>query len=1276
MILKMWLSVVCILIAFLTVVAAHYCILVRPLSSNSSVCNYGATLASISCNDNCDTFANILNYLNYCESDSINVIFLPGVHYLNNMSSLHVVGKEYLNISGIEGNERPVIQCDHNEGLLFQNIAYLRIQNLIINACGSNFDKEGLKRAAVGISNALSVRLINIVIQNSQGYGLNMLQYVGESVIFNSLLQHNNGTDEYNGGNANLSFPCSEEKNVHLEVKSTKFLYGNFGYNNSAIPMATGLIILMCSGITINIDNSTLDGNYAITGKQLDIDRGHNQGQGGNLAIILDDSTEPHANSSISIRDTNFTNGTGGFGGGLMFKTNSMNISYLNLSNCRFENNNATFDGGAVYLHIIHKTIQHQNSTMLDTDTFVKFTGCKFSQNAINSSQDAGVGIAFSIVNVYESHVMFIKLSRAVAQIHNCTFENNSLLSNIDGQTSSTSSVFLVSEQLGETLIADSLFSDNGGSAIAAIFSIITFSGIVEIRNNTGTYGAGISLCEASYIILHLNTTIFIHDNKAVKYGGGIYIESICSQSHPLCFFQLDINDTHNTTNDIDISSIQVKLVNNTADSAGSQLYGGNIQECYVSFDKNVTFDTLFTTESSPSDFSEIASAPTKACFCFNDNTNCSESAQSNIVVNPIYSGQKFSVNVTIVGQKDGRVPGNVHLSSYNNRSFHMDIKVPNVSHCKEVSIKLYSLLKDGNETVIIIANSTLYNTLIRGPNAIKITVPITNCPLGFEADETNPACHCSQILTNKKVECSIGSEVVLRRRPTWIGYHFANESRIKGTINGIIYQIRCPIDYCVQEDVNISTSTSSFDEDSQCAYSRSGLLCGSCSHNLSNVLGSSNCKDCSEYYIPYALLLTVAIAAGGIVLVIVLFICNFTVTEGTLSGLIFYANIFAVVSPTLLTNTEYGFATKLVVVFLSWLNLDPGIEFCLYFNLDTYTKMWGYFVYSVYLWMVAGLIIFLCKRFTCVARLARKNAVPVLATILLLSYFRINQGVIYALSYTTVNYPAMNNSYIPIKVWTMDASVAYLAGKHIPLFLAGVLFGALSVIYTLALLFIRPLQKVSHFKYFWWVNYLTPLIDAYSCPHIIDQSKQYWNGLLLLTRGILSVIIALYGFDRPMFSLAIIILFTTFLCVLSWWLGGIYKKWYLNFLCSLFLLNLIAIMTVTLWLRNIQSKGSSNDDAIAKCSNISVFLAMLMFTGITILHSYKLMKHLNLDKTLARFIHWCLVKKPPPGYRRLPDVVNTDVSDDGMINDNVTCTTVTVDYREPQLADFDTNTI
>jgi len=57
------------------------------------------------------------------------------------------------------------------------------------------------------------------------------------------------------------------------------------------------------------------------------------------------------------------------------------------------------------------------------------------------------------------------------------------------------------------------------------------------------------------------------------------------------------------------------------------------------------------------------------------------------------------------------------------------------------------------------------------------------------------------------------------------------------------------------------------------------------------------------------------------------LFACNLTVTEGTLNGLIFYANIIWI-------NRSIYFpamATNALTIFIAWINLDFGIQTCFY---------------------------------------------------------------------------------------------------------------------------------------------------------------------------------------------------------------------------------------------------------------------------------------------------------------------------------------------------------
>ena len=165
-------------------------------------------------------------------------------------------------------------------------------------------------------------------------------------------------------------------------------------------------------------------------------------------------------------------------------------------------------------------------------------------------------------------------------------------------------------------------------------------------------------------------------------------------------------------------------------------------------------------------------------------------------------------------------------------------------------------------------------------------------------------------------------------------------------------------------------------DTDLQCAYNRSGLLCGHCKEGYSLILGSHQCRKCTNSH----LALLIPFALMGVVLVFLLLVCKLTVLTGTLSGLLFYANI---VGPnhTIFLPVE---STNAFSIFIAWLNLDFGIETCFYNQLDTYSKTWLQFVFPVYIWVLVGLIIVVSHFSHRFANLLGNNPVSVLATLIL----------------------------------------------------------------------------------------------------------------------------------------------------------------------------------------------------------------------------------------------------------------------------------------------------
>ena len=91
---------------------------------------------------------------------------------------------------------------------------------------------------------------------------------------------------------------------------------------------------------------------------------------------------------------------------------------------------------------------------------------------------------------------------------------------------------------------------------------------------------------------------------------------------------------------------------------------------------------------------------------------------------------------------------------------------------------------------------------------------------------------------------------------------------------------------------------------------------------------------------------------------------------------------------------------------------------------------------FPLYLWLIIGAIIVLFNKFPGLTRRGTQNAVKVLATLLLLSYTKLQRTLVTIFSFTTLKY----SSGVVHYVWLYDANVQYLKGKHLILFMAGVL--------------------------------------------------------------------------------------------------------------------------------------------------------------------------------------------------------------------------------------------
>ena len=456
----------------------------------------------------------------------------------------------------------------------------------------------------------------------------------------------------------------------------------------------------------------------------------------------------------------------------------------------------------------------------------------------------------------------------------------------------------------------------------------------------------------------------------------------------------------------------------------------------------------------------------------------------------------------------------------------------------------------------------------------LYINISFRSCPPGFTLRRQVPfKCDCNQLLQQfPGVKCHIQHQTITRRSLVWVGMS-GND-----TVAATEY---CPLNYCNGEEMNVTLNNS----DTQCNYNHSGTLCGGCQAGLSLALGSAQCLSCSNSYLS----LLLAFAVAGFALVFVIKMLDLTVSHGTMNGLIFYANI--------IKPNEYIFYTRRhpnpLTVFIAWLNLDIGVETCFFNGLTAYGKTWLQFVFPLYIWSIAGLIIILAKYSNRVAMIMGNNSVPALATLFLLSYAKLYRNIITVLSYTI-----LHTTHGQKAVWSADGNLDYLGPEHAPLFamaIATLLF--LWLPYTLLLFLGQWLHKFNCLLITRMLMKMKPFLDAYYAP--FKDKHRYWFGALLLVRAavlLTSAVVPANNSRIVVFSIALSAV------LLPLWGQNVYRNSTIRMFDMWYFVNLALLAVIKLF---------NNDENISEAPyNILIGIAFAQFLGLILYKVFLIIKH------------------------------------------------------------------
>ena len=752
--------------------------------------------------------------------------------------------------------------------------------------------------------------------------------------------------------------------------------------------------------------------------------------------------------------------------------------------------------------------------------TLLTLTENYFAHNFISHSaivlirlQREGVIPIWEYENSTNKHGKLISSVR----ISRCTFRNN---------TAQQGSLRIENMYI---ILNNSTFESSQGAALYALRSVVHIEGVNLFNGNNGTFGGALNL-NMSRIFVTSNSHMMITNNTAL-YGGGIFaLANLTTLS-----FEKEGNETYSRcTISYEVESNtcavgKIELFGNKAFYTGHSIFAGTCRYCHFFCTRknrcNTTSPKIFQISGKVNLDSEIASLPTKLCICKNQQRNeCHKTRLS------AFPGQTFTVpliamdglnrvsKAVVAGTmcKTHQEESNGCRNDYRNdigygqRMQELDEKCTNVIYTVNTlsNLSIIEIIINYHETPNKGFEYLSIKTLIDDAD-IKVIVKIDllPCPAGFILMNSNKngqpsSCRCLDYFNHQSIHCIINNGTVVKPLQKWIfsGIGIA----MPAIVNRTAVHNSCPFDYCIAEEKSINLSK----PDEQCQLNRSGVLCGACQTNLSMVLGTSNCKKCSNVY----LLLIIPFALAGVALVVLLLKCNLTVSVGHINGIIFYANIVQVNKDILFPNQST--ASQIFSTLIAWLNLDLGVETCFFENMDSYAKVWLQFVFPVYVWIIIALIIVLANYSPKLGSLIGNNAVPVLATLFLLSYAKLLRTIISVVAFTFIVFE--DQSYIT--VWLRDGNVEYFDPKHIALFLAALLFIFLYIFPLTLLVLLAPcLQARSHHKAFRWVNRLKPFLDAYQGPY--SDKFRFWTGLLLVLRILLYIIDATNFENDPSLS-------------------------------------------------------------------------------------------------------------------------------------------------------------
>jgi predicted outer membrane repeat protein len=851
-------------------------------------------------------------------------------------------------------------------------------------------------------------------------------------------------------------FVSQENFNIHTTVKDTVFSQNKGRYGAGAhVGIFAG--VPTCN---ITFDGCTFEQNGILSRdvtKYLSV--------GGSGLALFTDLLPPEQSSNFVERNDSIT-------------------AVVTIVATRFLSNVAGVEGGGLLVYSLFTTtnILYEAGSPEYFSIHINIRDCIFKNNSAQYGiaaffqQNVHVGIAGSVL-LTSSNVTYSNNRLVVNSDHNAF----RFLQDTSGQ-SITSAVALLN--IFASNIGNVVVSDNEATGILLQSTpMLIYEGALIVERNSGHRGGGIHIAgEGSGLVFNAGTMLHFINNSASIYGGAIYVSSSVDSNDILrptdtatgcflspfpsqeCFEEGCFDDAFN--------GVEIRFAGNFA-PIGSVVYGSTLKACTWTIElsriapsTSSIYQILYNNISevdfdvNPISSSEVSTPPASLRI---EGDNGVMSGGETIL--RVYPGQGTNLSITVFDQFEYVVPATITAHVFDSDMDLIDCTLGTSG---------FFFTGDGDSTVLRVTGPeeqqfSVFFIELETLVSTNITVRTLPCLHGFML--VDQICICNNELAKNEIKCDLDKIQLISPDMIWVGNLTANASTEELVIS------TCYLEYCKEGAKPFRPPH--YEDQCTPGLQRTGVLCGRCKSNYSVVLGSRECRRCTNYY----LLLIPLFGFLGIVLFLMIAFLEVTVEKGWMYSILFYCNVVTLSSLSL--SLPSGWESVYVPAHL--LSFELGIGICFYNGMETIHRVFLKLLFPLYLFILMFAFSLLARKCTFSRRFSPAKTFVTLGVMSYTSILDTCVEIVAATNLKTVD----GRRHLR---WLADPNVIYFRGAHCALVIvAAVIF----VIYLIPVPLILLSPQIAYkFKK------LSPFFDAMWAP--FKPKYRWWLGARLLICAVL----------------------------------------------------------------------------------------------------------------------------------------------------------------------------